>query len=578
MAANSAIFLILRRMRLPLILLVCSYAVSILGLTLVPGADAQGRPAPPMDFFHAFYFVSYTATTIGFGELPGTFSEAQRAWTTVTIYLTVIVWLYSIGSILTLLQDPAIRRAIQVGRFIRAVRGLRQPFYLICGCGETGALLMRALDSRNQQAVVLDVDPQRISELELGLYHLDTPALAADASLPENLLNAGLRRPYCVGVIALTNDDRANLSVAVTAKLLRPRLPVLCRADTPDTAANMASFGTDQIVNAFEVFAEHLAMALNNPGQHLLYEWLTGVPGDPLVEPLRPPRGKWVVCGYGRFGKAVVRHLKKEGLEVAVVEADPARTQCEECILGRGTEAATLVQAGIREAVGIVAGTDDDINNLSIVMTARELNPGLFMVTRQNRQANTPLFKRFHAQMTMQPSVIVAHEFLALLTTPLLARFLTLARRQTEDWANPLLSRIAAVSEDTVPEVWDVTLDKTQAIAAWQVLNEGGHLSVQDLMRDPYDYTRHLACVPLLIHTSAGEGLLPDEDLHLTQGDRLLFCGSRGSRRRQVLALRNINVLTYLLTGRDAPGGWAWRKVARRGGGIAHSPQAGKQG
>jgi Trk K+ transport system NAD-binding subunit len=566
---NSAIFLILRRMRLPLILLVASYAVSILGMTLMPGVDASGRPAPPMDFFHAFYFVSYTATTIGFGELPGVFSEAQRAWSTVTIYLTVVVWLYSIGSILSLLQDPAIRRAIRVSRFTRVVRRLRQPFYIVCGCGETGALLMRALDSRSQQAVVLDIDPIRISELELGHFHMDTPALAADVRLPEHLIDAGLRRPWCAGVIALTNDDQANLSVAVTAKLLRPRLPVFCRADTPDTAANMASFGTNEIVNAFEVFAEHLAIGLKNPGQHLLYEWLTGVPGDPLTEPLRPPRGKWVVCGYGRFGKAVVRHLEKEGLEVTVIEADPARTQCDQCIHGRGTEAGTLGQAGIHDAVAIVAGTDDDINNLSIVMTARELKPDLFMVVRQNRQANAPLFKSFGAHMTMQPSHIVAHEFLSLLTTPLLARFLDQAMAQKEEWANELLSRIAAVCEDTVPEVWDVDLTREQAIAPLQVLQEGGHVLMQDLMRDPYDYTRQLPCVPLLIHTSAGEGLLPADDLPLTAGDRILFCGTRGARRQQSLALRNINVLTYLLTGRDAPQGWAWSRLHAQKGKTA---------
>ena len=67
---TSIFFLALRRMRVPLIVLIVLYAVSTLGLTLVPGIDAQGRPAPPMSFFHAFYFVSYTATTIGFGEIP----------------------------------------------------------------------------------------------------------------------------------------------------------------------------------------------------------------------------------------------------------------------------------------------------------------------------------------------------------------------------------------------------------------------------------------------------------------------------------------------------------------------------
>ena len=61
-----------------------------------------------MGFFDAFYFMSYTATTIGFGELPYPFTDAQRLWVTVTIYLTVIGWAYAIGSLLALLQDRAL--------------------------------------------------------------------------------------------------------------------------------------------------------------------------------------------------------------------------------------------------------------------------------------------------------------------------------------------------------------------------------------------------------------------------------------------------------------------------------------
>lgn len=45
-------------------------------------------------------------------------------------------------------------------------------------------------------------------------------------------------------------------------------------------------------------------------------------------------------------------------------------------------------------------------------MTAKESQPEWLMVARQNRQANTPLFKRFGARMTMQPSHSVAHELL----------------------------------------------------------------------------------------------------------------------------------------------------------------------
>lgn len=55
-------------MRAPIIVLIVIYAISVFGLTLVPGVDAEGKAAPPLSFFHAFYFISYTATTIGFGK------------------------------------------------------------------------------------------------------------------------------------------------------------------------------------------------------------------------------------------------------------------------------------------------------------------------------------------------------------------------------------------------------------------------------------------------------------------------------------------------------------------------------
>ena len=108
---NQVIFLILRRMRLPLVMLVITYAISILGLVLIPGVDDTGQPWH-MDFFHAFYFVTYMATTIGFGELPYEFTDGQRMWVLVTIYMTVTAWLYAIGKILSLVQDKGFQTCI----------------------------------------------------------------------------------------------------------------------------------------------------------------------------------------------------------------------------------------------------------------------------------------------------------------------------------------------------------------------------------------------------------------------------------------------------------------------------------
>ena len=219
MHPNSAILLILRRMRAPLIVLITLYAVSVLGLTLLPGVDADGRPWH-MSFFHAFYVISYTATTIGFGEIPYPFSDAQRMWVTFSIYLSVIGWAYAIGTLLALVQNRAFQNAIAMQRFGRAVRRVREPFYLVCGYGETGQLLCRAFDHLNRRFVVLDIDPARIEDLELQDLRIDAPGITADARHPDNLLLAGLTSRHCIGVIALTSDDEANLVVAAATRLL----------------------------------------------------------------------------------------------------------------------------------------------------------------------------------------------------------------------------------------------------------------------------------------------------------------------------------------------------------------------
>jgi voltage-gated potassium channel len=125
--ASSTIFLVMRRMRAPLITLIVIFSVSVVGLTLVPGIGPDGQP-DRISLFEAFYFMSYTATTIGFGELPWPFTPAQRLWVTFSIYLSVVGWAYAIGSLLTLLQDRSFRQALALRRFTRKVARLREPF------------------------------------------------------------------------------------------------------------------------------------------------------------------------------------------------------------------------------------------------------------------------------------------------------------------------------------------------------------------------------------------------------------------------------------------------------------------
>ncbi|NJD23853.1 MAG: potassium channel protein [Betaproteobacteria bacterium] len=562
---NSAFFLVLRRMRAPIIVLIAIYAIAVAGLTLVPGVDAEGQPAPPLSFFHAFYFISYTATTIGFGEIPAAFSDGQRLWVTVCIYLTVLGWSYSVVTLIALLQDKGFQSTLTVNRFRRRVRRLKEPFYLICGCGETGNLIARTFDRAGQAFVVVENNEMRVDELDLQDFKTDIPALAADARQPETLLRSGLCHPRIRGVLAVTNDEQVNLAIAIAVRLLNPDIPVVARARSPGVAANMASFGTDHIINPFERFADHLALAVAAPERFRLIELLTSLPESPLPEVHRPPAGRWIVCGYGRFGRAVGNRLREAGIALTII--DPASPDASPDIGGDGTEANTLLAAGIAEATGIIAGTDNDVNNLSIAMTARELNPRLFIVARQNHNANGGLFTAFAADFTMVPSHIVAQESVAILTTPLLARFLALLRSGDEARCGELALRLEDACGVRTPAVWSVRLNISDAPAAWRHLMRDGSFTLADVLRDGTDRSTRLPVVVLLVDRAGDLIVLPDDEFALAAGDELLLAGRHRARRNLDFTLDNANELDYVLDGREDSGTWFGRWLAARGSG-----------
>lgn len=560
---NQAIFIILRRMRAPLLLLIATYAVTVLGLVLVPGVNASGEPER-LSFFHAFYIITYTATTTGFGELPHPFTDAQRAWVTFSMYVSIVAWLYAIGTLIALVRDPTFQRVFVESRFASAVRRLREPFYIVCGYGDTGTVVVEALVSRIFSAVVLDRDETRIHELALKDLSRPVPALAADASLPETLLLAGLEHPRCAGVIALYADDHTNLKIAISAKLLNPQLQVICRAASHDTQANMESFNTDAVINPFDSFADRLAMALHSPDSHLLYEWLTASPGEPLAKRINPPRGTWVLCGYGRFGKSLAKHLEYEGVSTVIIEATPERVDAPEgTVRGRGTEAVTLREAHIERAVGIVAGTDDDANNLSIIITARMLKSGLFMVARQNQRENDALFEAAGLDLVMQRSRAIARRILSLVSTPLLIHFLRHLRHEDNDWAAQLIGRLQPLINDKAPEVWTVDVTRSGATALHAALSDSRPVSCGQLLCDPRNREERLPALVLLIRRKEEELLLPAADAPIFAGDRLLLAGRRGTARTLDLTLFNENALGYVLTGATGPNGALWRWLGR---------------
>jgi Trk K+ transport system NAD-binding subunit len=570
--AEAPIFLVLRRMRAPLIVLITIFAVSVLGLVLVPGRDETGAPTR-MSFFDAFYFMSYTASTIGFGELPDPFTPAQRLWVTAAIYLTVIGWAYAIGSVLALLQDRAFREAMALRHFSRKVERLREPFLLVVGHGETGALLSRSFDELGRRVVVIDIDEDRIASLELGSYRADVPGLVADARDPGHLGVAGLANPHCEAVLALTDDDEANLTVTMTAALLRPDVTAIARTASRPVAERMRAFGDPAVVNAFDRFGEHLGLGLRAPASYQLVTWLKGGPGAPLPERGHPPaHGRWVVCGFGRFGRRIVADLRAEGVEVTVIEraTDDAAADAAEAdgvpgpvrVTGDGSEADVLAEARLADAVGFVAATDNDPRNLSAVAAAHRLNPGLFVIARQNRPTSAPLFAAVGVDSLLVPAEVVAHEVYARISTPLLWRFLQRVPQQGDEWAARVVDRVTALCSDRLDAVWKVRLDEREAPALQDWL-AAGDARIDAVLRHPDDRDSPLAVVVLMVLRDGECVMAPDGGFVLAPGDELLLTGRAAARWGLGATMVVDGAPQYLRTGRRVGTGRLWRALQR---------------
>lgn len=565
--SSEAFFLVLRRMRLPLVVLISIFSISVVGLSLIPGESADGQWR--MGLFDAFYFMSYTATTIGYGEIPQAFNDAQRMWVTVSIYLTVIGWAYAFGTLFALLQDRAFRLAIAAQRFRRQVRRLREPFWLLVGHGQTGARLGRWLDELGRQFVALDLVEDKLDTLDLGAYSADVPALAADARDPDVLVEAGLLNPQCAGVLALTDDDEANLAVTMAASLLRPGLPVIVRALSADVGHRLAAFGDPTIINPFDRFGDHFAVALRAPATEQLAGWLTLAPGEPLPRSLRRPgEGVWVVCGYGRFGREVVRDLRADGVDIVVFDVNaPAQGQ-DGVHVHRldGTAPGALSSVGIADAVGFVAATDNDVTNLSVVAAARKANPDLFVVARQNRPANADLFAAMRIDLLMIETDVVVQEAVAHIATPLLWRFLAEAARQDDAWSRALIERLVRRQGRGSPQLWHLDLTPSDAPALARRLQQRPEaVRLGDILRDPADRSLDLQVVALMVLRGNTAHLAPADDVELFPDDRILLAGQAAARHSMESTLALDSSLAYVLNGDPAPSSWVWRQLTGMG-------------
>ncbi|MBC7100585.1 MAG: NAD-binding protein [Methanobacteriales archaeon] len=164
-------------------------------------------------------------------------------------------------------------------------------------------------------------------------------------------------------------------------------------------SVTLALGGVGLIAYVFSVGVAVVAMTLEET-----------ISGAKIRRIMRAMQNHFILCGFGRVGSATFKELRKRNHKVIIIEKD--RTLVEKelwedpnilAIPGDATDEELLKDAGIKRARGIIITTGDDVDNLFITLTSRELNPDIWIVTRASKRENIKRLYRAGANRVISP-------------------------------------------------------------------------------------------------------------------------------------------------------------------------------
>ncbi len=144
-------------------------------------------------------------------------------------------------------------------------------------------------------------------------------------------------------------------------------------------------------------------------------------------------KNHYVVCGYGRIGRVLCKQLTKHRqFDLVVIDSDPELVPVmdEDGILyvcGDAADEAILLRAGIKRAKCLVAVLATDIANVYLVLTARQLNPDLYIMARSGGQQSKSKLQAAGADNVESPYDMGAIRMAQRILRPTVTSFLDIA-------------------------------------------------------------------------------------------------------------------------------------------------------
>ena len=233
--------------RLSVILLIGVVAGGTAGYSLIEGWDV----------WDSLYMTVISVTTAGYREVHP-LSRSGELFTMIVLTVGVATVLYTFSFLMARLVEGDLESRWGRRRRERMLDELTDHF-IICGFGRMGLIIAQEFVRQGVRFVVIERNAERMQQaIEAGFL-----AVEADAS-SESVLKR-VRIEHARGFIAAVSTDAENVYAVLTARLLRPDLYIIGRAETEDAKVKLVRAGADRVVSPYQIGGLQLAQTALRP-------------------------------------------------------------------------------------------------------------------------------------------------------------------------------------------------------------------------------------------------------------------------------------------------------------------------
>ena len=227
----------------------------------------------------------------------------------------------------------------------------------------------------------------------------------------------------------------------------------------------------------------------------------------------------YIICGFGRVGRGAAAELHHAGVPFVVVDSQPERVERAMlsgmlAVAADATHDETLHQVGIERARGLVTALSTDADNLFVLLSAKGLNPKLYVAARAAEEGAEEKMRRAGADAVFAPYSITGHRLAQSLLRPHVVQFLDFTTKDIAMDISIEQVRVSAGSEVAAKTIREMQLRRNLGVIVMAIRRHDGNM----LFNPPADTS--VEAGDYLIVMGKQEDLLALEGLAETRGSR----------------------------------------------------------